>query len=48
MPGSFSPWARWREEKEADWMERRVRTMSRGYVKETEVMPARPPQRRRW
>lgn len=29
-------------------MDRRVRTMSRGYVKVTEVMPARPPQRRRW
>lgn len=29
-------------------MDNRVRTMSRGYVKVTEVMPARPPQRSRW
>ena len=48
MPGSFSPSARLRLEKEADWMERRVRTMSSGYVHVTEVMPARPPQSSRW
>lgn len=29
-------------------MDSRVRTMSRGYVHVTDVMPARPPQRRRW
>lgn len=29
-------------------MDNRVRTMSRGYVQVTEVMPARPPQRSRW
>lgn len=42
MPGSFlglSP----SSEKEADWMESRVRTMSRGYVHTTEVMPAAAP-----
>ena len=32
---------------DADWMDRRVRTMSSGYVKVTDVMPAMPPQVRR-
>lgn len=30
--------------KEADCIDRRVRTMSNGYVNVTEVMPAAPPQ----
>jgi hypothetical protein len=33
--------------KDADWMDSLVRTMSRGYVKKTEVIPAVPPQIRR-
>lgn len=33
--------------KDADWIDRRVRTMSRGYVTVTEVMPANAPQTRR-
>lgn len=32
---------------EADWMESLVLTISSGYVKKTDVMPARPPQTRR-
>ena len=32
---------------DADWIDRRVRTMSSGYVKVTDVTPARPPQVRR-
>lgn len=31
----------------ADWMDSRVRTISRGYVRNTDVMPAIPPQIRR-
>ena len=43
IPGSFSLDASLREEKEADCIDSRVRTMSRGYVKVTEVIPAAPP-----
>lgn len=46
MPGSFLGLAP-SSAKDADWMESRVRTISRGYVKVTEVMPAMPPQTRR-
>ena len=46
MPGSsfgFDP----SSANDADWIESRVRTMSRGYVNVTEVMPAIPPQVKR-
>jgi hypothetical protein len=46
MPGSLAPCFP-RAANEADWMDNRVRTISRGYVKNTEVMPAAPPQTRR-
>jgi hypothetical protein len=47
MPGNFvlGPWPS--AAKEADCMESRVRTMSRGYVKNTDVIPAAPPQIKR-
>lgn len=45
MPGSSLGFAR--AAKEADWIERRVRTISRGYVNVTEVIPAMPPHVRR-
>ena len=47
IPGSFSLAASFRLENEADWIDRRVRTISRGYVTVTEVMPAAPPHIRR-
>jgi hypothetical protein len=47
IPGSFVFGAFLRAANDADWMESRVRTMSRGYVKNTEVMPAAPPQIKR-
>jgi hypothetical protein len=47
IPGSLSLDAWLRAANEADWMERRVRTMSRGYVQKTEVMPAAPPHTKR-
>jgi hypothetical protein len=43
MPGNFVLGVPPRAANEADWIERRVRTISRGYVKNTEVIPARPP-----
>jgi len=45
MPGSLVGFAR--AAKEADWMDRRVRTISSGYVNVTDVMPAMPPQVKR-
>jgi hypothetical protein len=48
MPGSFSPASLFKLEKDADWIDSLVRTMSSGYVHVTEVMPARPPQSNRW
>lgn len=43
IPGSFfgleASWA-----KDADWMDSLVRTISKGYVNVTDVMPAKPPQ----
>ena len=48
MPGSLPPDFLLRPWKDADCIDSRVRTMSRGYVKVTEVIPARPPQIRRW
>lgn len=47
MPGSLSLWAWLRAANDADWIERRVRTISKGYVQHTEVIPAAPPQIRR-
>lgn len=58
MPGSLrlatsaaflaeSPFSLAKDAKDADWIERRVRTMSSGYVTVTEVIPARAPQQRR-
>ena len=47
IPGSFWCCLSLKAAKEADWMESRVRTMSRGYVKVTEVMPAIPPHTKR-
>lgn len=46
MPGKWSGRAP-SSANEADWIDRRVRTMSSGYVKKTDVMPAAPPQMRR-
>jgi hypothetical protein len=46
MPGSLVGFAP-SSANDADWIERRVRTMSSGYVKVTDVMPAIPPQNRR-
>lgn len=50
MPGSFLPvtFDPFNPSNEADCMDRRVRTMSRGYVKVTDVIPAQPPQISRW
>lgn len=44
MPGSFFPVGCLSVTNDADWIESLVRTMSRGYVKITEVIPAVPPQ----
>lgn len=44
IPGSLFLETSPRLAKEADCMDRRVRTMSSGYVNVTEVMPAAPPQ----
>lgn len=46
MPGSFSALGP-SSAKEAVWIDSRVRTMSRGYVQKTEVIPAIPPHVRR-
>lgn len=46
-PGSLARCAVLRAAKEADWIDNRVLTMSSGYVKQTEVMPAAPPHIRR-
>ena len=43
MPGSFLLVSSEMVANEADWIDNRVRTMSNGYVKVTEVMPAAPP-----
>ena len=48
MPGSFCPASFFKLSNDADWIDNRVRTMSKGYVVETEVIPARPPQNNRW
>lgn len=49
MPGSFSPACLLpNAAKDADWIDNRVRTMSNGYVKQTEVMPAIPPHNSLW
>ena len=45
MPGNFFLATPPNAAKEADCMESRVRTISRGYVSVTEVMPAAPPHR---
>jgi hypothetical protein len=47
IPGSFVRGKLPSAANEADWIERRVRTISRGYVKNTDVIPAAPPQTRR-
>jgi hypothetical protein len=47
IPGSFFLGAPLSAANEADWIESRVRTMSRGYVKKTDVIPASPPHTRR-
>jgi hypothetical protein len=47
IPGSFALCAWPSAANDADWIERRVRTISRGYVQKTEVMPAAPPQTKR-
>ena len=44
MPGSLSLGTSPSAAKEAVWMESRVLTMSSGYVKTTDVIPAIPPQ----
>lgn len=44
IPGSLKFGLAPSSEKEADWIESRVRTISKGYVTVTEVMPASPPQ----
>ena len=46
IPGSFSLLEP-NSLKEADWIESLVRTMSRGYVNVTDVMPAKPPHIKR-
>ena len=43
IPGSCFLDASPSEAKEADWIESLVRTMSKGYVNVTDVMPAAPP-----
>jgi hypothetical protein len=47
IPGSFVVVGCFSVANDADWIESLVRTMSRGYVKKTDVMPAAPPQTRR-
>jgi hypothetical protein len=47
MPGSFFPVECLSVANDADWIDSLVRTMSRGYVKTTEVIPAVPPQTKR-
>jgi hypothetical protein len=47
IPGNFFPVGCWSVANDADWIESLVRTMSRGYVKNTDVIPADPPQTRR-
>jgi hypothetical protein len=47
IPGSLARCAVLKAAKEADWMDNRVLTISSGYVKQTEVMPAAPPQIKR-
>ena len=48
IPGNFLPdLAFCNPANEADWMESRVRTISRGYVNVTEVIPAMAPHERR-
>lgn len=44
MPGNLALCVVLRAANDADWMESLVRTISRGYVKNTEVIPAAPPQ----
>lgn len=44
MPGRFRFCVSLKIANEADWMDNLVLTMSRGYVKVTEVMPAAAPQ----
>lgn len=44
IPGNFLLDASPRAAKETDCIDSRVRTISRGYVNVTEVMPAAPPQ----
>lgn len=43
IPGNLDLWTLLSAANEADWIERRVRTISSGYVKKTEVIPAAPP-----
>jgi hypothetical protein len=40
--------SRFRKSNEANQIDRRARRLSKGYVQVTEVMPAWPPQKRRW
>jgi hypothetical protein len=47
MPGSFFLGVPASCTNEADCTDSRVRTMSRGYVKNTDVIPASPPHTRR-
>jgi hypothetical protein len=47
IPGSLLPVGCLSVTNDADWIESLVRTMSRGYVKNTDVIPAAPPQTRR-
>jgi hypothetical protein len=44
IPGSLLCEASPSAAKDADWIDKRVRTMSSGYVKVTDVIPAAPPQ----
>jgi hypothetical protein len=44
IPGSLALGIPPKAANDADCMERRVRTISRGYVKKTDVIPATPPQ----
>jgi hypothetical protein len=50
IPGNFGlgPSPDFNSLKDADCMDSRVRTISRGYVKVTEVMPASAPHNNRW
>jgi hypothetical protein len=47
IPGSLALCVVLKAAKEADWIDKRVLTMSSGYVKHTEVMPAAPPHIKR-